>query len=173
MTRANRQAIGLSNDMDLLRARAVLKTYHTLAENYFGREFELPIINFKQKGRAAGTAHLSKNEIRLNYFMFQQNPDAFLEEVVPHELAHLIAFTLYGPRIRPHGIEWKLVMIRALSRIPSRTHNFATPKPDQLFDYRCACQEHQLTIRRHNKILKGTVYLCKKCREPLKNIEYH
>ncbi|WP_191603251.1 SprT family zinc-dependent metalloprotease [Marinomonas algicola] len=154
---------------DLNRVKNSLSKYLQLAEEYFEKRFDFPTFNFKQRGKAAGTAHLSKNEIRLNYFMYQQDPDAFLNEVVPHELAHLVAYSLYGAKISPHGAEWQRVMINAMACIPRRTHNFDTPKPAKLFDYYCRCQQHQLTIRRHNKITKGTVYLCRKCREPLKS----
>ncbi len=153
---------------DFFRVREKLCECLVLAEGYFKREFVFPDFNFKQRGRSAGTAYLQKNEIRLNYYMYQQNPEEFINEVIPHELAHLLAYTLYGSSIRPHGKEWQSVMFFVLGCTPSRTHNFETPTPKKTFQYACACQTHLLTIRRHNKIVKGVTYVCKQCQEPLK-----
>ncbi|MFT2111463.1 SprT family zinc-dependent metalloprotease [Marinomonas sp. 2405UD68-3] len=161
-----------STSQDLHKVHEKLCECLMSAETYYKRKFVMPVFNFKQRGKAAGTAHLQKNEIRLNYFMYQQDPHSFINDVVPHELAHLIAYTLYGSAIRPHGREWQSVMLYALSCVPSRTHSFDTPTPKQAFQYRCECQNHSLTIRRHNKILKGVVYVCKQCKSPLKVLNY-
>jgi len=99
------------------------------AERFFGNVFQRSACNFKQRGRAAGTAHLQKNEIRFNYFMYQQNPFEFISTVVPHEVAHIVVFQIYGSTVKPHGKEWRAVMMKVYGIKPDRTHTFDTPPP--------------------------------------------
>ncbi len=76
---------------------------------------------------AAGTAHTSKNLIKLSlpYFADDSNFDKFLANVVTHEAAHLIAHTLAkaaGRRIKSHGWEWQSIH-RALGGDGKRCHS--------------------------------------------------
>lgn len=137
------------------------------ANAFFGNQFEVPSCNLKQRGRAAGTAHLHKNEVRFNLFMLKQNPKLFLETVVPHEIAHIIVYQIYGNTVRPHGREWQAVMKKVYQLEPNRTHEFDIPLPKKTFRYQCQCQIHTFTVRRHNRAVKGTEYICKLCRSPL------
>ncbi|MBR7888432.1 SprT family zinc-dependent metalloprotease [Marinomonas sp. A79] len=138
------------------------------ANVFFGHRFKMPSYNLKQRGRAAGTAHLHKNELRFNHFMFRQHPDQFLQSVVPHEVAHIIVFQIYGNSVKPHGKEWQAVMRKVYDQSPDRTHTFDVPPPKQSFQYQCDCQTHQFSKLRHNKALRGTEYICKRCRCVLK-----
>lgn len=140
---------------------------------FFGKHFDHPTSNFKQKGKAAGTAHLHKNELRFNYFMYQQDESLFIETVVPHEVAHIIVYQIYGNKVRPHGKEWQAVMKKIYHLEPNRTHNFDTPLPKQSYTYQCQCQQHVFTIRRHNSAQKGTQYICKLCRSSLSFLAQH
>lgn len=137
------------------------------ADGFFRQEFRYPKVNFKQKGRAAGTAHLYKNELRFNFFMYQQDPSLFINTVVPHEVAHIIVHQIYGRHVKPHGKEWQAVMKKVYNLEPNRTHNFDVPPPKQAFTYQCQCQNHIFTQQRHNRVLKGTEYICKLCKSRL------
>ena len=53
------------------------------------RNYPEPKLVYQQRGTAAGTARLESYEIRLNPVLMMENQQAFIEEVVPHELAHL------------------------------------------------------------------------------------
>ena len=94
---------------------------------FFGTTFKRSTCNLKQRGKAAGTAHLQKNELRFNYFMYQQNPAEFLNSVVPHEVAHIVVYQIYGNSVKPHGKEWQAVMFRVFGIRPNRTHTFDVP----------------------------------------------
>ncbi|NLQ16400.1 SprT family zinc-dependent metalloprotease [Marinomonas sp. M1K-6] len=137
------------------------------ADTFFGTRFKRSSCNFKQRGRAAGTAHLQKNELRFNYFMYLQDSVEFLSTVVPHEVAHIIVFQIYGNSVKPHGKEWQAVMFRVYGIRPSRTHTFDVPPQKHNYEYRCACQKHQFTKQRHTRAQRGTEYVCKKCRSSL------
>lgn len=141
--------------------------YFILAECFFDRAFKRPDYLFNQRGRSAGTAHLQLNLIKFNATLFIQNKEEFFQQVVPHEVAHLIAYQRYG-KVRPHGKEWQHVMQTVFNRPADTTHSLDTSDVvGKQFSYQCLCTTHQLTIRRHNKILKGTKYLCKGCRGEL------
>lgn len=52
-----------------------------------------------------------------------ENQQAFIDEVVPHELAHLLVWKHFG-RVAPHGKEWKWMMEAVLGVPARRTHQF-------------------------------------------------
>jgi SprT protein len=110
------------------------------------------------------------NIIKFNPILFAQNKEEFINQVVAHEVAHLIVYQKYG-KVRPHGRQWQHIM-EAIFNCPATTTHSLDIKDvvGKQFSYQCLCATHQLTIRRHNKILKGAKYLCKKCRGTLKAI---
>lgn len=138
------------------------------ANRYFNKNIKVAAVAFNQRGSAAGTAYLQRHEVRFNYDMYLQDPEEFLRTVVPHEVAHLFVYQLFGSSPRPHGKEWQSVMQKVFFLKPNRTHNFKVKSPITTFDYLCNCTEHALTIRRHNKILKGSVYQCRTCKTSLR-----
>ena len=90
-----------------------------------GRNYPEPKLSYTQRGTSAGTAWLESYEIRLNPVLLLENSEAFIEEVVPHELAHLLVWKHFG-RVAPHGKEWKWMMesvlgVPALSYASVRT----------------------------------------------------
>lgn len=63
-----------------------------------GRNYPEPKLSYTQRGTSAGTAWLESYEIRLNPVLLLENSEAFIEEVVPHELAHLLVWKHFWPR---------------------------------------------------------------------------
>lgn len=78
----------------------------------------MPNRHLQVKRKGSGKAYLQLNEIKLNQVLFSENEDAFINEVVPHELAHLITHQVFG-RVRPHGNEWKYVMEKVFN-VPAK-----------------------------------------------------
>ena len=136
----------------------------------YGRVFELPSINWNLQGRCAGKAYPSENRINLNSTLLINNTDDFIEQTVPHEIAHLINRTLNGPQVRPHGPEWKAIM-RALGLPPLRCHNYAVNQTGTRWRkrtmYFCACDFHFVSQIVHNRICRGQIYRCRHCGLPL------
>ncbi len=66
------------------------------AETRLGRTFPRPQVHCNMRGRAAGSARLQTWELRFNPALYQANQQAFLREVVPHEVAHLLVYALWG-----------------------------------------------------------------------------
>ena len=135
------------------------------SEALFGVRIE-PVISFDLKGQAAGQANYRENKIRFNRQLLEKYAGEFVDQTVPHEFAHLVAYQKFGRRIRPHGMEWKRVM-EAFGVDPARTHSFNVAPTRRLkrFHYRCHCpgSDYQLSSIRHNRVQRGGIYLCRKC----------
>ncbi|CAI1847770.1 SprT-like family [Serratia proteamaculans] len=140
-----------------------------LARQHFSVEFPEPKVVYQQRGTSAGTAWLQAWEIRLNPVLLMENQQPFIDEVVPHELAHLLVFRQFG-RVPPHGREWRWMMESVLQVPASRTHQFEIASvQSKTYPYRCSCQRHQLTVRRHNRVMRGeSEYRCRQCGDKLK-----
>ena len=140
----------------------------SLASTYFEQSFSPPIISFNQRGKIAGCARLQTNELRFNPVLLADNIDAFLEEVVPHEVCHLLAYRLFG-KVRPHGKEWQSLMLEVFDLKGQTYHQMDVTKvAGKSFNYQCQCGPIELSIRRHNKVVRGKqTYICRKCRSPL------
>ncbi|PHM46470.1 SprT family protein [Xenorhabdus mauleonii] len=151
--------------------QAVMRTMRqklAQASDFLQVTFPEPEINYRQRGTIAGSARLQQWEIRLNPVLLIENQQAFIDEVIPHELAHLLAYHQFG-KVAPHGKEWRFIMEVVLKVPANRTHQFSVHSVrSQIFNYSCRCQQHELTIRQHNKILKGkSCYICRQCGEKL------
>lgn len=157
----------LSADL-ISQAKQVMLKCVTIAEQSLQRSFPTPSIHFNVRGKAAGKAYLQLNEIRLNPLLFIENQQAFFDEVIPHEVAHLITYQCYG-RVKPHGKEWQGMMQNVFNIPANTTHNFATKTVQgKTFAYQCNCTTYPLSIRRHNKVLrKQASYRCQRCRYEL------
>jgi len=159
---------------DTLPAKLLQQLLETVEHRYqqaeacLGRSFSRPEIRCDIRGQAAGMAYPQTNRLRFNPYFLRHAPQLFLDEVVPHEVAHLLAYTLYG-KVRPHGREWQELMRQVFAVSPSRTHDFSLePLPSRRHVYRCGCTEHHLTTIRHNRIRQGVEYRCRHCRQLLK-----
>ncbi len=143
------------------------------ANHLLERHYPEPKLLYQQRGTSAGTAWLEQWEIRLNPLLLMENQQAFIGEVVPHELAHLLVWKYFG-RVAPHGKEWQWMMESILGVPARRTHQFALASVrSATFLYYCRCQQHQLTVRRHNKVVRNkTRYHCVNCGETLQAGEY-
>jgi predicted SprT family Zn-dependent metalloprotease len=54
----------------------------------------------------------ARGQLRIAAFLLEA-PEELLHEVLCHEAAHAAAHERHGPRIRPHGREWRLLMTEA------------------------------------------------------------
>jgi len=102
--------------------------------------------------RSLGLCWPSEARIRLAAFLQEGDP-ALLDEVLCHELAHVAAYRLHGSRtrlrrrrIRPHGPEWKALMVQAgyeaRARFREEAFGLSAPSraPRARWEHRCpAC----------------------------------
>ncbi|MEZ0138557.1 MAG: SprT-like domain-containing protein [Candidatus Reddybacter sp.] len=156
--------------------RVLEKTQATLAlaEREYGRKFAAIPVLFDLRGRCSGMYRVKGKErvMRFNPHIFAKYFSDNLATTVPHEVAHYVSDCLYGlAKIRPHGDEWRNIM-RVFKADASRTADYdlsgIPTRRQRYFDYRCVCQRHRLSSRRHNKLARGEVnYHCRQCGERL------
>ena len=109
------------------RAIAMATTHYYVAKaaEIWGRDFDLGEVKFTLRGKAAGKAYWPALDVNYNERLYLENFQHFIENTVPHEVAHIISFQLHGPNAPAHGKEWKGVM-EALGTVPSTYHNYST-----------------------------------------------
>ncbi|EIC20156.1 SprT family zinc-dependent metalloprotease [Thiorhodovibrio frisius] len=133
-----------------------------------------PAIRFDLRGQSAGQARFDargRGTVRFNPWLLLRHGEEFIDQTVPHEIAHWLTFCLYGRKARPHGPQWRQLMV-LFGAEPRRCHEYDLDDIPQRrvssHSYHCACQEHQLSAVRHNRVRKGQTYLCRRCGQPLK-----
>ena len=149
-------------------------THHWLeqAQIHVGRPLAQPRIRFDLTGRAAGQYLGRPPTIRYNPWIAAAQFEEFCRQTPPHEVAHHVVSQLHpGERLPPHGEQWRRVM--AAFGVPASTcHHYALDgvpvRRQRRFAYGCACGTHWLTTTRHNRVRRGTVYLCRRCGQALK-----
>jgi predicted SprT family Zn-dependent metalloprotease len=85
-------------------------------EEIWGVPNQLSQINFEWNPKlrvTLGIAYPKRNLVRLNIILQQPELAHLLEEVVCHEVAHIAAYHLHGPKIKIHGPEWRDLIIKA------------------------------------------------------------
>ena len=149
------------------------------AGEIFGQQFpKIPVL-FDLKGRAAGMYKVQRQQrlIRYNPYIFAKYFSDNLNTTVPHEVAHYVTDLMYGLRhIKPHGPEWKQVML-SLGADPVATGSYDLTgiplRRQHRHDYRCACSTHQISTIRHNKIRNGKAsYYCRYCKSTLESVDH-
>ncbi len=122
-----------------------VKHFVDMGNKDFYTDLEMPTILFKKRGTVGGTACYSRMELNLNAGLMLDNWDEYMNQVIPHEVAHLLKEHMYGrgksrcKKTSAHGSEWKRVM-RALGVSPDRTHNMDVSKvaiPKSKYIYNC------------------------------------
>ncbi|KIL03109.1 hypothetical protein EGJ28_21320 [Stutzerimonas xanthomarina] len=141
------------------------------AGSFYSRTFWITEILFNLSGSTAGqfqwSRDLTSQRIRLNRILLDQNPQEMLRTIIPHEVAHLVACQLYGPKVG-HGPRWKQIMMNCFNLPPDRCHDLdtslASAKP---FIYRCGCKAFNISTRMHKQMERGQLRHCKACKQPL------
>ena len=156
-----------------LRARIVVKVAEVvrLARRVYRRPFDMPKVSYAVRGSTAGKADFSQWEVMFNATLLQENEEAMVQEVVVHEVAHLVTSAMHGPAADPHGEEWKRVM-RGLGAVPSTTHSFDVANAAVgrfVFKWRCTCREAVFSERKHKRLMVGrSAFKCRLCKQRLR-----
>jgi len=135
---------------------------------HFGTDCTVPNTIFTKRGTVGGTANYSKMELNFNPGLMVDNWDEYINQIIPHEVAHIIKTHVYGSTRGngvngAHGGNWKRVM-RALGVEPDRCHDMDVSKVKQFksplkkFIYVCPCCDKEVILSavRHNRQVRGT-----------------
>ncbi|MAD58474.1 MAG: metallopeptidase (SprT family) [Porticoccus sp.] len=154
--------------------------YIEIGSQLFNIKFDLIPILFDLSGRCAGmykwkTSPVDEKEnlgvIRYNPWIFAKYYEENFIKTVPHEAAHYLARMIYGDKLRPHGLEWKVIMryFGADTAVSADFDMNGIPiRKSRKYKYYCNCMTYQLGIRRHNRYLNNeTNYYCNICRSKL------
>ncbi|MCC5610975.1 SprT-like domain-containing protein [Nostoc sp. CHAB 5834] len=176
MTNSSHSSTGLPREIEFSKVKAPpvaagLKTAAKEALAKFvkkaadmGVNLPMPTVSFDLRGTVGGQAFLSKNHVRINAVLFTENVDEFLHQIIPHEVAHLVANRKFGKNISPHGEEWQRVM-KAFGLDPKRTHSLdiSNARVNQNGAvYRCRCGPVDMRGTRLTKAKAGLLY-CLRC----------
>lgn len=131
-------------------------------------------VKFFRKSKTAGYVIPNQdNIVYLNIDLFKTNFAHFVNDTIPHEVAHLFACHLNKKlKIKEgvHGLTWKTIMKKVYNIEPKRCHDLdvsLVELPKSKFKYICLCKKHLVGKKVHNNIQKGCVYNCRKCKSSL------
>jgi SprT protein len=164
-------ATGNYSETRRLICDAFAKCYETAKEH--GYNLDEIDIRFDIRGTTAGyfCEKLGHRFFRVNLGLAHQNLDDYLKQIVPHEFCHYINRVedkRTNRRTKPHGREWKLLMVRVFDLNPDRCHSYDTSEVCQrrgnYFKYTCGCQEMMIGAVRHRRIqCERKKYFCRRC----------
>jgi len=130
--------------------------------------WDAPTFSFNLRGTVGGRAYLRENKMTFQPVLFEQNKKDYFDNIIPHEVAHLVAWRVYGDN--GHGAGWKRVM-RDLGLVPTRCHSFDVSTVKQNYTirralYTCPCKkEFELSIQKHRS---KKSFICVACKNPIK-----
>lgn len=143
----------------------------------------ITILYNLDSSRALGTYQFmpvkSEHVIRLNPKLLNELGKAYIDDVFVHEYAHACVQHYVGyyngrKRVMPHGMEFKSfcrmfgIDGKATTSVAANAVTMKKPNTANRHTYTCECHEFHLSTQRHNKILRGATYTCKKCGGKLK-----
>ena len=148
-----------------------------IAERFYNKTFERPRnIIFKRNGATGGSSNYSQRELMFQLDIAEHNADDFIKVVVPHEVAHYVQRAIYGYShdVKPHGRQWKYIMVRVYNLPAERCHSYdvsvTKTRKRSRFMYSCGCSTtHSISSVIHNRIQSGKKrYTCNTCRQGIK-----
>ena len=151
-----------------------VEKYMNIAKKHFhDKTLHAPVIQYSKRGTTAGTATYSSNSVNFNMGIYNENVETFLSTTVPHEVAHLISYQVFGRDGTGHGRNWKFIMEHVFGVAAKRCHSYnvahhKTRKVRRDWVYQCKCRTHNLSTIKHNKFQEGrSSYRCIHCRSTL------
>jgi SprT protein len=135
-----------------------------------GKNLQIPdsdALVFFNQSRVGGYVCPARygNRVFLNWPLFKANTESYLNQTIPHEVAHIFQRSISSTE-RSHGPIWQGLM-RKIGLRPDRCHNYDTTVSAryETYTYICKCQKHKVSKIIHNKMLKGQKRTCRACKD--------
>ena len=137
-------------------------------------------VRFDKSGIVGGSAGKDdgRDYVNFNLALAGENLDEYLNQIIGHELSHIIvrwtnpeAYRL--GKIQPHGYEWQCIMVQCYGLVPARCHHMDTSRTanrmPRNYVYTCTgChKEFNLTSILHEKIQRGQWRICNVCKSKI------
>lgn len=159
------------NDNELYNA--VKETVELAHKEFPNLQMSMPDVEFFYRGTKGGSANYVEHKIKLNAVLAAENGDKFLR-TVKHEVAHLVAFKLYGRQAWGHGHHFKHVFVK-LGGDGKRCHNYDVTNVKQKYtkrrhEHTCSCQNKFFWVskQKHKQIMTNTKrWFCLTCKSTL------
>jgi SprT protein len=161
-----------------IKEKVIQHTYYWFnkASPLLGIALPLPEIEFTQRGAVAAQTFTYRDEennivkTRLNYnpYYIVEDPQKFMEQTIPHEVAHIFQHALH-PQSKPHGIEWIGIMKKfgVTPEIYTDIHvDNPVPQAKLLHLYQCMeCGAKKVFNKKEHDQFEGKLKLpeCEKC----------
>jgi SprT protein len=153
----------------LMRIRKRVEECFKMAEKHFNETIPRAQILFDIKGSTGGQSIYSKKQLRFNRKLAIDNEPEYMQNVIPHEVAHFVTKFKYGSSVSPHGKEWKKILIEVFRVPPKVRHHMDVSKVKivrRKYKYICAAcdgKEYLVGKTKHLAVLRGNVLYCPKC----------
>lgn len=136
----------------------------------YGRHIDFTVVMNGRLTSTAGRAFLESGKLEFSPSLYEANEAEFLNDTVPHEFAHLVAYRVYGDK--GHGIGWKAVM-QDMGFNATRCHSYEIPKraSSKTYAFKCDCMTHEFTPQRMAWVRKGKIYRCNHCKTILTEVK--
>lgn len=154
----------------------VLECIEKAANHLPNLNWTIPEISYNLKSiRVSGRYINSIKTLVFNPLFINQNPENYILQTVPHEVAHYITRVI-NPFAKSHGNDWKRVM-RFLGVEPKRcwdSNEYDSSEikkskgiKDTKYSYKCLCKVHLVSKIIHGKMQRGQIRRCVYCKTKL------
>ncbi len=139
---------------------------------------KFPTVSFIENTAKAGSAPmeiLKETRVVVSYGVnlnlplameSEENYFEFMNQVIPHEICHIIARMFFPMDTDHHGWAWRAVMMK-LEKNPDRTHNMDVGDVSgKTFEYKCPdCgQKYFFGKTKHTRVQNGSRRFCGVCK---------
>ena len=139
-----------------------------IASDMFGVDIKDLIISYDLAGRSLGRAWIRKRTsskeigVKFNIDLCVANTDYILNDVVSHEIAHIVCFL--NPTLgKDHDEDWQKVCVALGGKpeaVSSERHYLPSGKKKTEYVYTATCgKEIRVGAHRHNKIQRGCKFV--------------